>query len=130
MAKRQKRYAKKERLSWANVDKEIVLKVADICDGHTIFTPEAFTEIGAPPAIVAQHTDCYESDLSDYKSTIFGSDGKPVPQLLGVYGLPLIEVICADLGIEYECKMGRGFQAAACRDAIRNHFGVKEVANG
>lgn len=130
MAKRQSRYTKKERLSWANVDREIVLKVAELCDGHTIFKPEAFTNLGAPPAIVAQHTECYESDLSDPKSTIFGPDGKPMTQLLGVYGLPLIERICDDLGIKYEVKMGRGFQAAVCYEAIRKHFGVAEVTNG
>jgi hypothetical protein len=118
------------RLSWANVDKEIVLRVADICDGHTIFKPEAFTEAGAPPAIIAQHTECYESDLSDPKATIFGPDGAPMNQLLGVYGLPLIETICDDLGIDYEVKLGRGFQAAVCRSAIRRHFNVTEVAKG
>lgn len=130
MAKRPRRYRKAERLSWANVDRDIVLRVADLCDGHTIFSPEAFTRVGAPPAIVAQHTECYESNLSDPKSTIF-VDGKPVNQCLGVYGLPLIETICEDLGVEYAMKMGRGFQASACRDAIRKHFGVGEgVSNG
>jgi hypothetical protein len=124
MARRKAEYRKKERLSWADVSPEIVVKVARLCDGWTIFKPEAFAKVGAPPAIIAQHVSCYESDLSDHKSTIF-VDGKPVNQLLGVYGLPLIETICSDLGIEYECKTGRGFQAAVCYEAICKHFGVE-----
>ena len=123
------RRAAAKRLSWKDVDPQVVLAVANICDGHTIFAPAAFTNVGAPPAIVAQHTQCYESDLSNPKETIF-VDGEPVNQCLGVYGLPLIETICDDLGVEYEMKMGRGFQAAACREAIRRHFNATEVANG
>lgn len=129
MAKRTERYRKTERLSWANVEREIVLKVAAICDGHTIFKPEAFTKAGAPPALVAQHTSRYESDTSNPKSTIFGSDGGVIEETIGVYGLPVLERICDDLGIDYEMRMGRGFQAAVCREAIRKHFGVAEVAN-
>jgi hypothetical protein len=118
----------RERLSWADVDPAVVVRVADLCDGHTIYKPEAFTNVGAPPAIVAQHVQCYESNPSDAKETIFDADGRALNQVLGVYGLPLIETICDDLGIEYADKMGRGFQAAACRDAIHAHFADRKGA--
>jgi hypothetical protein len=130
MAKRFSEYRRRDRLSWANVDSEIVLAVAGVCDGHTIFKPEAFIETGAPPALIAQHTKCYESNPSDPKETIFDEDGDPMNQCLGVYGLQMIQVMCSDLGVDYEAKMGRGFQAAACRAAIIKHFAAKEVSNG
>lgn len=130
MAKRFSEYRRSGRLNWANVDSEVVLAVADICDGHTIFAPEAFIKTGAPPALIAQHTKCYESNPSSVKETIFGEDGAAVNQCLGVYGLQMIQVICRDLGVEYRETMGRGFQAAACRAAIIKHFAEKEVSNG
>lgn len=130
MADRKKKPTKNSLLRWCDVDPAVVMRVADICDGHTIFKPEAFTNVGAPPALVAQYVECYESNPGDPKETIF-VDGAPVSQCLGVYGLRLIRAICHDLGIEYESKMGRGFQASACRDAIRKHFGAgEEVARG
>jgi hypothetical protein len=127
MAKRVTR--PKERLSWADVDREIVLKVAEVCDGHTIFAPEAFTRVGAPPAIVAQHTTAYESDLSCGKATIF-VDGRPVTQCVGVYGLDVIEQINDDLGLPSPWQTGRGFRAQQCYRNILAHFGVEEVRNG
>ena len=130
MAKRFSEYRRRERLTWANVDSEIVLAVAEICDGHTIFTPEAFIETGAPPALIAQHTKCYESNPSSAKETIFGEDGAAMNQCLGVYGLQMIQVICGDLGVKYESTIGRGFQAASCRAAIIKHFAAKGVSHG
>ena len=127
MAKRKKQ--KRERLSWKNVDREVVLRVAEICDGHTIFKPEAFTQAGAPEALIAQHTTAYESDLSCGKSTIF-VDGKPVTQCVGVYGLDVIEQINDDLGLPSPWQTGRGFRAQQCYANITKHFGVTEASQG
>jgi len=124
-----KRKSKKERLSWKNVDREVVLRVAEICDGHTIFKPEAFTEAGAPAALIAQHTTAYESDLSCAKATIF-VDGKPVTQCVGVYGLDVIEQINDDLGLPSPWQTGRGFRAQQCHANILKHFSVTGVSQG
>jgi|688.fasta_scaffold25991_10 hypothetical protein len=129
MAKRQSGYRKPEELSWASVDREVILKVIELCDGHTIFKPEAFSNFGAPPALVAKHTVAYESDLSDHKATIFVG-GKPVTQCVGVYGLDVIEQINDDLGLPSPWQTGRGFRARQCYENIRKHLGAEEVANG
>lgn len=128
MAERRKKV--RTRLSWADVDPKVVLAVADLCDGHTIFPPMAFTEIGAPPAIVAQHLHHYQSDTADPKSVIHGPSGGEVEGMVGVYGLRVLQTICNDCGIKYESKLGRGFQAKVCSDAIKRHFAATEVADG
>ena len=55
MAERKKKV--RTRLSWADVDPKVVLAVANLCDGHTIFAARVFTEIGAPPAIISAVCD-------------------------------------------------------------------------
>lgn len=129
MAKRAKQYRGKEKLSWAAVERDVVLRVIELCDGHTIFKPEAFTQAGAPPALVAQHTTCFESNPQSHKETIF-VNGKPVNQMVGVYGLDVIEQINDDLGLETPWQTGRGFRARQCYENIRAHFNVTEGANG
>lgn len=128
MAERKKKV--RTRLSWADVDPKVVLAVANLCDGHTIFAARVFTEIGAPPAIIAQHLHHYASDKSNPSSVIYGPDGNALDGMIGVYGLRVLQTICNDCGIKYEAKLGRGFQAAICSDAIKRHFAATEVADG
>jgi len=43
-----------------------------------------------------------------------------VKELQGIYGLQLLQTICNDLNLEYEGKIGRGFQAQVCTEVINN----------
>lgn len=103
-----------------------MLAAADICDGHTIFKPEAFLEVGVPQELVARCTNAYESDFSDPKYTISGPDGKPVNQMHGVYGLDMLSSMIRDFDIQTETKFGRGSQAQVWKEALHKHLEREE----
>ena len=44
----------------------------------------------------------------------------------GIAGWSLAQWICDQLGVEYEHKMGRGFQTQACVEALSNHFKARK----
>jgi len=44
----------------------------------------------------------------------------------GIAGWSLAQWICDRLGVEYESKMGRGFQTQACVEALGNHFKTRK----
>lgn len=98
-------------------------------DGHTIFKPSAFLEAGVNPAFVERYSQKYESDTSDYKSTIFGEDGRPIVEVVGVYGLSILGGFVHNLGLTYESKMGRGFQAQSYTRALKDWLTETEVCN-
>lgn len=109
-------------MKWTEIPASVVLAAADICDGHTIFKPEAFLEVGVPQELVDRCTNVYESDPGDYKQCIFGPDGKMVNQMHGVYGLGVLDSMIRDFKIDAEPKLGRGFQAEVWKDALRKHL--------
>ncbi len=99
----------------------IILRAAGLCDGHTIFDPKAFLEAGLAIEIVEHLTVVHRSDTRDPKATIF-KEGRAVADMRGVYGLHVLEFLAGAFGVEYRGCMGRGFQASAIRDALRQHF--------
>ena len=101
-------------------DPRAILKAAALCDGHTLFKPEAFIEAGLPEELVKSLTTTHRSDGSP-KGTIF-VNGQPVTSLEGVYGLDVLRFIAQVFGIDYPSKIGRGFQAQALYHAIHQHF--------
>ena len=105
-------------MKWTDIPASVVLAAADICDGHTIFNPEAFSEVGVPQELVDRCTDTYESDFSNPKYTISNPDGKPVNHTRGVYGLDMLESMIRDFGIVTDTKFGRGFQARLWQEAL------------
>lgn len=109
-------------MKWTDISASVVLAAADICDGHTIFKPEAFLEVGVPQELVDRCTSIHESDFSDPKYTISGPDGKPVNQMAGIYGLDALSSMIRDFGLETEQKLGRGFQARVWQEALHNHL--------
>jgi len=102
-----------------------VLAAADICDGHTIFNPQAFAEVGVPQELIDRCTNVYESNFADPKYTISGPDGAPVNQMSGIYGLDALESMVRDFKLEYEPKLGRGFQARVYQEALHKHLDTK-----
>ena len=101
-------------------DPQIILRVAGRCDGHTIFKPEAFTDLGLAPEIVEAFTHTHKSDGSPKGSIFVG--GQAVQSLKGVYGLDLLEFLAQALDVKYRGCLGRGFQAAAIQQALQAHF--------
>ncbi|MBI1338468.1 MAG: hypothetical protein GC164_16115 [Phycisphaera sp.] len=99
------------------LDPEVILRSADLCDGHSILAPEAFIQAGLPIELVEQLTVTHESDTTSPKSTIF-HDGQPVASVRGVYGLDLLVFLAGALGVTYPRCIGRGFQASAIKHAL------------
>lgn len=83
-------------------------------DGHSIYSPEFyapyFSEAELNEAgLITEH----ESDESDYKSTLFDSNGKKVAGIKGVYNLYFLEWLNGKLGTgKWSNKFGRGSQAS------------------
>lgn len=85
-------------------------------DGHTVWKPSILKSF--PEAVQKRFIKVIESD-GTYKGSIW-NNGKLVERLEGIYGLTLLGAICSDLNLEYESKLGRGFQAQAYTESIRN----------
>jgi hypothetical protein len=115
-------------MKWTEIEPKIVLAAADICDGHTIFKPEAFLEVGVPQELVTRCTSIYESNFADPKYTISGPDGKPVASMEGVYGLDMLESMIRDFELPHDVKFGRGFQARVYQEALHKHLDTPAVA--
>jgi hypothetical protein len=113
-------------LKWTDINPKIVLAAADLCDGHTIFEPKTFLDVGVPQELVDRCTDVHESDFSNPKYTISGPDGKPVNQMHGIYGLDALASMVRDFNLDYEPKLGRGFQARTYQEALHRHLDEKK----
>lgn len=109
-------------MKWTEIPNAVVLAAADLCDGHTIFDPKAFLDVGVPTELVDRCTKVYESDFSDPKYTISGPDGKPVNQMPGVYGLDALASMIRDFNISAPNKLGRGSQAQVWREELHKHL--------
>ena len=88
----------------------ILVKIANSIDGHTIYKPEKFTDLGLHPDIVKYFTKNFNSG-SNHKDTIYNENNQSINVQNGVYGLDLLECICANLGVS-SWKMGRGSRAS------------------
>jgi len=110
-------------VTWKQLPAKVIMDVANLCDGHTIFKMEAFTKLGVPEELIKRYAYEHESNTSNYKETIFDSQGNVMSKVLGVYGLDIIESMTHDLGLPGSSKMGRGFRAQECREQINNHLG-------
>ena len=106
---------------------EVILAAANICDGHTIFKPEAFIKAGLPDGVVDHLTREYRSDTSDPKSTLF-VDGQVVKSLTGVYGLQMLRFLASALDVEYRAALGRGFEAQNILAALHGRFKQVDAA--
>lgn len=85
-------------------------------DGHTIWKPTVLKSF--PKAIKERFIKVQKSNKKDYKSTIFDNNGNAMDEIEGIYGLSLLGTICNDLGLEYDSKIGRGFQARCYTESI------------
>lgn len=109
-------------MKWTDIPANVVLAAADICDGHTIFEPQAFLDVGVPQELVDRCTSTHASDFTNPKYTISGPDGKPVAEMRGIYGLDALSSMIRDFNLPAETKFGRGSQAYVWKDALRAHL--------
>ena len=107
-------------------DPAAILRAAELCDGHTVFKPDAFLDAGLPGEVVEHCTRTYRSDGTP-KGTVF-VNGQPVAELRGVYGLDLLKFLAAALNVDYPSALGRGFQARAIRAALKAHLAERDAA--
>lgn len=121
----------KTEMLWTDVSPDVIKAAAELCDGHSIFDPEALREVGVPPALVERFTEIFESDFSNPKATIFDNKtGKPVNQMSGVYGYNVLSGMVRDLKLLCAPKFGRGFQAEVWKKAIFDYCdGAKPAEN-
>jgi len=92
-------------------------------DGHTLFYPKFFTDMGFDSEFVNKFTHEHESDGS-HKGSIY-KDGKRVEKVAGVYVLDFAYGVAYDIGADTgpaNRKMGRGFQAQELAVAINNRL--------
>ena len=102
----------------------VILKAVAICDGHSIFGPQAFVDAGLPEPVVRYFTSNHRSDPASHKGTIFVG-GRAVDHVTGVYGLSLLEFVAEALGVDYRRCHGRGSQSSAIHQALQHHLQPK-----
>lgn len=98
-------------------------------DGHTLYKPDALVAAGFPSSFIKEYTFVHKSDYSNPKYVIFGNDGNPVDEMSAVTALTLHYAVASSLdlaeGRDYESYGGRGSQARAIAEAIRET--IKDV---
>ena len=87
-------------------------------DGHSLFGPERYDEVGFPEGFLPVHTHV---SGEHYKEMIF-VNGEPVVSMEAVYHLELLLKIVGALGLKYPSARGRGFQASECVDTIKAYL--------
>ena len=105
------------------LDKDVVLAAASLCDGHGIFDPQALLDLGVPADVVEHNTTTYESDGSP-KGSISNSRGDLLATCRGVYGLHFLEYLAGCFSLRYQRAFGRGTQARRIQEALFEHFEV------
>ena len=96
-----------------------------IGDGHTIYTRAKFNWL--PKWIVDECTHVYYSNYSDPKETIYHPrSGKEIDKLEGIYNLTMLYTIAGYLKVSFESYMGRGTQARAIVESIKDHYAYVE----
>ena len=87
-------------------------------DGHGIYHPQYYYDMGLPKKFVDQYNENYQSG-NTHKSTIY-KDGKTLESADGVYNLSILEGICSLLDLSTECMFqGRGRIAEVLVGRIR-----------
>lgn len=92
-------------------------------DGHGIYLPEYYYNIGIPPEFVDQFIKEHHSD-GTIKGTIH-NNGVRKSVAIGVYNLDLLRGIANLLGLNYPHYFGRGREADAIVNALKINLGVK-----
>jgi hypothetical protein len=100
---------------------ETILRLADQCDGWSILCPDHLRDDGLSDDLIAELADCFESNPSEHKASIFDNDGRLLTQVYGIYSLSLLRRLAALVNADLSgvVAMGRGTQAEQFKRAIR-----------
>ena len=110
------------------INPHALFAAAQMCDGHTIWNPEAFIGAGLPAELV-NHFNRVHMAAADGKHSkwgIEGPSGNQIEACKGVYGLELLELICEAYGIPSAPKRGRGTSARWYIEELRKKLGMPE----
>ncbi len=109
-----------------NIKPKTILQVIDLCDGWSILCPDRLREQGLPSNLIDELADCFESDPSDGRASIY-SDGQLLNQAYGVYSLDLLKRFAALVNADLSgvVAMGRGTRAKQYKRAIRAALATK-----
>jgi hypothetical protein len=124
-----KRKSGRPKPGWAEaLPKETILKALDYIngDGHSLYAPVAFTELGIPRNIVRHYTRVYSSDIRNPKEMMFDQRGRFVSHMKGIYGLDILRALANDLNAPDSSALGRGFEARELTKNIKDK--LNEVA--
>lgn len=99
--------------------------IAKLADGHTEWTVDCAKEIceavGVPfdDSLIDRWTGQADANPTGHFKGLFLNEDKPGE---GVNSLYLSKYVARQLGLKYEHKMGRGFQAQVCAAAVSDYF--------
>lgn len=92
-------------------------------DGHGMYDPKGYTDLGWPEEFVKENTRKEKSGTGKYQ--LYDNSGRPVKFIVGVYSLTFHRSVAHALGCPGSNKMGRGFEAQELAQQI--HAKVKEA---
>ena len=101
-------------------NKDALMKCVEMCDGHTIFKPSEFTDMGLPVNLISYFVATHKPGGSP-KGSIFTDEGV-VDAINGVYGLDFLYKVARIFDVKYTSCLGRGFQARAIQSELREYF--------
>lgn len=107
---------------WSQLPAKVLADVVEFCDGHSIVSPKAFTEVGVPAELVAHYETRHDSHPTDCSRQISDANDMPVDHVTGVYCLTILEEIGADLGLPGSFFYGRGSRARHLKSQILKHL--------
>jgi hypothetical protein len=101
-------------------------QIADAIDNlaaydHALISAKGCKDLAAAFGVADQiTTHTYYAGEGKGGLTLFGGEKKAE----GLEASVLACQICNALGVEYESKLGRGFQLRTCCEALRKHYGL------
>lgn len=86
------------------------------CNTHTLFTKDFVDKVNEAFGTKIKCSE-YKANPHDPKGLTLDNEAKTA---VGMAAFDLAPMICRELNVKYEGKMGRGFQVRACTEALIN----------
>lgn len=96
-------------------NKDLLKEWLDDGDGHTVYKPGYFLDIGFPKSIVKAHTQ-QQGGGDSYMGKVFDPSGREIFPV-AVYGLTLLRMLASHYDVSSN-KMGRGSEARELGDKL------------
>lgn len=90
-------------------------------NGHSIYLPEHYYELGFPTEFVDQFVKNHDSDDS-FTGTIFNNDGTKKEIAYGVWNLDFLYGLVDIFDLHYDGVTGRGENAKECVRVLKEHM--------